>query len=162
VRWLLIDQLLECDPGRRAVAVKTFPMSDLVFLTHFEANPVVPGVLQIEMVAQAAAKSLKILRPEMVSMLVSVKTAKFLRPVLPGDRCLITVDIKTHDDYAYESGVVEIDGVRVSQMELLVAFKPRVMVEPPERDVVIEAWRRRHGEHNEPFAVGAHAHTIAG
>jgi hypothetical protein len=98
----------------------------------------------------------------MVSMLVSVKTAKFLRPVLPGDRCLITVDIKTHDDYAFESGVVDVDGVRVSRMELLVAFKPRVIVEPLERDVVIEAWRRRQGEHNEPIAVGAHAHTIAG
>lgn len=162
MRWFLIDQLLECDPGRRAVAVKTFPMSDLMFLTHFDANPVVPGVLQIEMVAQAGAKSLKLLRPEMLTMLVSIKSAKFFRPVLPGDRCRITVDIMTRDDYATETGIVEVEGVRVSQSELLVAFVPRVTVEPPERDVIIEAWQRRHGGHSEPSAMGARADAVVG
>jgi hypothetical protein len=119
-------------------------------------------VLQIEMVAQAAAKCLKILRPEKLTMLISVKSAKFLRPVLPGDRCRITVDIRTRDDYATESGVVEVDGVRVSHMELLVAFVPREVVEPPERDVIIEAWQRRNGGHSEPFAMGARPDAIVG
>ena len=161
MRWFLIDQLLECEPGRRAVAVKTFPMSDLMFLTHFDANPVVPGVLHIEMVAQAAAKSLKILRPQMLTMLTSVKAAKFFRPVLPGDRCHITVDIQTRDDYALESGQVHVEGVRVSQVELLVAFVPRAVVEPPERDVIIDAWLRRQGGRHEPLAVGAGSDTAA-
>jgi 3-hydroxyacyl-[acyl-carrier-protein] dehydratase len=160
VRWFLIDQLLECEPGRRAVAVKTFPMSDLMFLTHFDANPVVPGVLHIEMIAQAAAKSLKILRPERLTMLVSVKSAKFFKPVLPGDRCHITVDITTRDDYATESGIVEVDGVRVSQAELLVAFVPRLEIEPPERDVIIAAWMRRQGGQSEPLAVVTRADAV--
>lgn len=160
MRWFLIDQLLECEPGRRAVAVKTFPMSDLMFLTHFESNPVVPGVLHIEMVAQAAAKSLKILRPEMLTMLISVKSAKFFRPVLPGDRCRVAVDIVTRGDYATESGIIDVDGVRVSQAELLVAFVPRA--EPPERDAIIEAWRRRQGGQSESVAVGARADAVAG
>jgi len=160
VRWFLIDQLLECEPGKRAVAVKTFPLSDLVFLTHFDRDPVVPGVLQIEMVAQAAAKSLKIFRPDMVTMLVSVKSAKFLRQVTAGDRCHIVVDITTRDHYAHERGVVDVDGVRVSEMELLVAFKPRVAAERPEDDVVIAAWQRRTGGHREPPAMGARVDAV--
>jgi 3-hydroxyacyl-[acyl-carrier-protein] dehydratase len=157
---VLIDQLLECEPGTRAVAIKTFPLSDLLFLTHFPGNPVVPGVLQIEMVAQTASQSLKLLRPEMQTMLVSVKSARFMRPVLPGDRCQISVDIVARGQYATESGVIEVNGVRVSQAELMVAFTPRVILDPPERDVIIEAWRRRQGGHIEPHAVGERAETI--
>jgi 3-hydroxymyristoyl/3-hydroxydecanoyl-(acyl carrier protein) dehydratase len=157
VRWYLIDQLLECEPGRLAVAVKTFPMSDFLFQTHFDANPVVPGVLHIEMMAQAAAKSLKILRPDQVTMLVNVKSAKFFRPVLPGDRCRVRVDIETRDQYAIESGVIDVDGIVVSRAELLVAFAPRVLCDPPERDPILEAWRRRHGGQDEPVAMGARA-----
>jgi 3-hydroxyacyl-[acyl-carrier-protein] dehydratase len=154
VRWYLIDQLIECEPGRLAVAVKTFPMSDDLFQTHFAGNPLVPGVLHIEMMAQAAAKSLRILRPDQLTMLVSVKSAKFFRPVLPGDRCRITVEIEAHDQYARESGVIDVDGVVVSRAELLVAFAPRVPFDP-ERDPIIEGWRQRRGGQDEPAAMGA-------
>jgi 3-hydroxyacyl-[acyl-carrier-protein] dehydratase len=159
---LLIDQLLECEPGRRAVAVKTFPFSDLLFQTHFPSFPIVPGVLQIEMVAQAGAKSLKLLRPDQVSILVSVKSAKFFRPVEPGDRCRITVDITAREEYATELGVVEVEGVRVSQMELLVAFRPHGMPDRPERDLILEAWQRRAGGNREPFALVERADAIVG
>ncbi len=160
MRWFLIDQLLECEPGRRAVGVKTFPLSDLFFLDHFTANPIVPGVLQIEMVAQTGGKSLRLLRPEMQALIGSVKSAKFIRPIRPGDRCRITVDIVTHSDYAIESGIVEVDGVRVCQAELLAVFVPRALAEPPEQDLIIGAWQRRHGGQHEPLAVGERAHTV--
>ena len=143
MRWILIDQLLECDPGKRAVGVKTFPLSDLFFLDHFTGNPIVPGVLQIEMMAQTGGKSLRLLRPEMQALLGSVKSAKFLKPIRPGDRCRITVDIVTRDDYAIETGIVEVDGVRVSQAELLAVFVPRAVAEPPDQDAIIAAWQRR-------------------
>ena len=50
VRWLLIDKLEECDPGKHAVAVKVFPRSDLMFMDHFPGQALVPGVLEIEMI----------------------------------------------------------------------------------------------------------------
>ena len=161
MRWLLVDQLLECVPGRHAVAVKAFALSDPIFVTHFPGNPVVPGVLQIEMVAQAAAKSLRVFRPGMMATLASVKSARFLRPVVPGDRCVARVSISPGDDHAVASGMVEVDGVRACQMELLLALRPRAIVEPLERDTVIHAWLRRNGGRQEPSVAGAHAAPVA-
>jgi|SRR6185369_2062737 len=149
MRWVLIDQLLECVPGRRAVAVKTFPMSDMMFVPGFQTHPAVPELLLIESVAQAAAKSLRLFRPDMLTMLVSIKSARFLEPVLAGDRCRIQVDIVAREKYAVESGVVDVDGVRALETELLVVFAPRPVVEAPEQDVIINAWRRRRMNHLE-------------
>lgn len=143
MRWVLIDQLLECDPGRRATAVKTFPMSDLLFVGDAHGHPIVPNVLLIEAVAQAAAKSLRVLRPDQITMLVAVKSATFKQPVRPGDRCHIEVDITTREEYASERGTIDVEGTRVAEMEMLVVFAKRPVIDPTERDVIIEAWQRR-------------------
>lgn len=162
MRWLLIDQMLACTPGRQAVAVKTFALAELIFITHFPGHPVVPGVLLIEIVTQTAAKSLKVARPDLVSSLASVKSAKFLRPVVPGDRCVVTVDLEMDDQGAWARGAIEVEGTRVCQMTLRLAVTPRATTDPLEFDVIVDAWQRRQGHRHEPRAVGAHADTAAG
>lgn len=156
MRWILVDRLLECVPGERAVAVKTFPRSDLLFTDHFAGFPTVPGVLQVEMIAQTAGRCIRIARPDVLTMLGVVRSAKFFRRVEPGDVCRISVEIlKLRDAYALQSGVVEVDGVRVAQAELVAAIVPAPVSPAP--DPVVEEWRQRleRAREHDPLEEGA-------
>jgi 3-hydroxyacyl-[acyl-carrier-protein] dehydratase len=138
----LIDKLVECVPGKRAVAVKTFPRSEVLFMDHFAGLPTVPGVLQIEMVLQTAAKAIKLERPSVLSLLGVVRCAKFFRRIEPGDHCRITAEIvRMRERYALQTGIIEVDGVRVARVDVMVALVPSTAraVEDP----LIEEWRSR-------------------
>jgi 3-hydroxyacyl-[acyl-carrier-protein] dehydratase len=118
-----VDRLQSCDPGRRAVATKTFPRSDLLFMDHFPGLPTVPGVLQIEMMAQTGGVCIRQARAGVRTLLGAVRSARFIRRVEPGDQCRITVEIeRLRDDYALASGRIEVDGQKVSEAEILFAL----------------------------------------
>jgi 3-hydroxyacyl-[acyl-carrier-protein] dehydratase len=138
--WRPIDRLLACEPGRSAVAEKSFPPDEPLFADHFPGFPTVPGVLQIEMIAAAAGRALRLARPDRLPLLAAVKEAKFRRRIGPGERCTITATIvQLHADRAAAEGVVEVDGERAASATVLYA-----LVEAPEaarRDPVLEAWR---------------------
>lgn len=86
--FLMIDRVLELEPGKKAVAIKNVTINDGFFAGQFPGKPVMPGVMIIEAMAQAAI----ILFSGQVSYsLVSLK-ASFLNPVFPGDQLKITVE----------------------------------------------------------------------
>lgn len=95
---LLIDRVLECEPGRRLRALKNVTINEPFFGGHFPGRPVMPGVLILEVMAQAtgllALRSLEEL-PERDSMyyFVGVDHARFRKPVLPGDQLLVEVNL---------------------------------------------------------------------
>jgi 3-hydroxyacyl-[acyl-carrier-protein] dehydratase len=95
---LLVDRVLECEPGKRILALKNVSMNEPFFTGHFPHHPVMPGVLIIEALAQAAAiLSFKTLgnKPDDKSVyyFVGIDDARFKRPVGPGDQLILDVTL---------------------------------------------------------------------
>lgn len=96
---LLVDRVLECEPGKGIVAIKNVTINEPFFSGHFPHHPVMPGVLVIEALAQAAAiLSFRTLgtRPDdrSVYYFVGIDEARFKRPVVPGDQLLLEVALE--------------------------------------------------------------------
>ena len=93
---LLVDRVLECEPGKRILAIKNVTINEPFFSGHFPHHPVMPGVLIVEAMAQAAAiLSFRTLgtKPDDKSVyyFVGIDGARFKRPVCPGDQLLLEV-----------------------------------------------------------------------
>jgi len=93
--FLLIDRVEELEEGKRVVAVKNVTMNEYFFQGHFPQEPVMPGVLIIEALAQAGAVA--ILKMEQykgkIAYFASIEKAKFRRKVVPGDVLRLEVEI---------------------------------------------------------------------
>ena len=95
---LLVDRVLECEPGKRILALKNVTINEPFFSGHFPHHPVMPGVLIIEAMAQAAAiLSFKTLgnRPDERSVyyFVGIDEARFKKPVSAGDQLVLEVTL---------------------------------------------------------------------
>jgi 3-hydroxyacyl-[acyl-carrier-protein] dehydratase len=144
MRWLLIDQILECEPGVSAVGVKTFPRSDEIFMDHFPGFPIVPGVLQIEMIAQMAGKCAAMATPGILPVLGNVKGAKFYRNISPGDRCVIKARVtKITKSYVLGEGEVEVDGQKCSRASILFGVVDRTKLNSNNFDAVTQEFLAR-------------------
>lgn len=96
---LLVDRVLECEPGKRILAIKNVTINEPFFDGHFPHHPVMPGVLIIEALAQTAAiLSFQTLgtRPDEKSVyyFVGIDEARFKRPVIPGDQLMLEVTVE--------------------------------------------------------------------
>jgi 3-hydroxyacyl-[acyl-carrier-protein] dehydratase len=96
---LMIDRVLECEPGKRIVALKNVSINEPYFPGHFPLRPVMPGVLILEAMAQAAAilvfRTLDVLPDEKaVYYYAGIDNARFKRPVEPGDQLAVEVLIQ--------------------------------------------------------------------
>lgn len=99
--FLLVDRVLACEPGKTITALKNVSINEPFFQGHFPNYPVMPGVLIIECMAQAAAiltfHSEKA-RPDKRSVyfFVGIDNARFKKPVVPGDALRLEVAITRH------------------------------------------------------------------
>ena len=96
---LLVDRVLECEPGKRLLAIKNVTINEPFFAGHFPHYPVMPGVMVIEALAQAAAiLSFRTLgtKPDdrSVYYFAGIDEARFKRPVVPGDQLLLEVALE--------------------------------------------------------------------
>jgi len=96
---LLVDRVLECEPGKRILAIKNVTINEPFFSGHFPHHPVMPGVLIVEAMAQAAAiLSFRTLgtKPDEKSVyyFVGIDEARFKRPVSPGDQLVLEVALE--------------------------------------------------------------------
>lgn len=91
----MLDRIVEVEYGKRAVGIKNLSYNEPFFQGHFPQQPVMPGVLQMEALAQLGAwLLLKELGAEgQVGYFVSIKEAKFRRPVIPGDQLRLEIEI---------------------------------------------------------------------
>lgn len=95
--FLLLDRILTLEPGQRASAVKNVSLSDPWFQGHFPRNPIMPGVLIIEAMAQLGGILLMAMQPaeapQKLAMLTGVDQVRFRRRVLPGDQLILTAEL---------------------------------------------------------------------
>ena len=85
--FLLVDRILECEPGVKAKGIKCVSADELQFLGHFPGQHVMPGVLIIEALAQTGAVAIlsKEENKGKLALFGGIKMAKFKRQVIPGD-----------------------------------------------------------------------------
>lgn len=91
---LLLDRVLECTPGERVVALKNVSINEPQFQGHFPERPILPGVLIVESIAQAAGIITLSAHPDYrrkAFYLAGLDGFRFRRPVIPGDQLRITV-----------------------------------------------------------------------
>ncbi len=94
--FLLVDRIVELDPGKRVVGIKNVTFNEEFFQGHFPGNPVMPGVLIVEAMAQVAGVGLLGGMPETerkLLYLTGIDRCKFRRPVVPGDQLRIEAEI---------------------------------------------------------------------
>lgn len=97
--FLMVDRVLEIEPGRRIRAVKNVTINEPQFQGHFPHRPVMPGVLMLEALAQAAAvlafTSMGTdLDEGKVYYFVGIDAARFKRPIEPGDQVILDVTLE--------------------------------------------------------------------
>jgi 3-hydroxyacyl-[acyl-carrier-protein] dehydratase len=106
---LLVDRVLEIEAGRRIKAIKNVTINEQFFMGHFPNRPVMPGVLMLEALAQAAAllsftTSGESPDDNTVYYFVGIDRARFKRPVEPGDQLMLDVSLLRH-----KSGIFKFD-----------------------------------------------------
>jgi len=96
--FLLIDKIIDCRPGESITAVKNVSINEPFFTGHFPGNPVMPGVLIIEAMAQAGGVLSHVTagqtEPKPLYYLVSVDETRFRKPVTAGDQLVINVKVE--------------------------------------------------------------------
>lgn len=93
--FLLVDRIIEMEPGKRAVGLKNVTMNEAFFQGHFPGKPVMPGVLMVEAMAQVAGV-VALSMPELkgkLAFFMSVDGVKFRRVVEPGDQVVMEIEI---------------------------------------------------------------------
>ena len=124
--FLLVDRILDHEPGEFAIGQKCVSANEAFFAGHFPQYKVMPGVLILEALAQAGAVSI-LSMPENTGKLVffgGVKNARFRRQVVPGD--VLTLEcriIKSRAGVGVGSAVATVDGERACEAELIFAVK---------------------------------------
>jgi beta-hydroxyacyl-ACP dehydratase FabZ len=126
---LLVDRVLEMEPGKRIVAVKNVTINEPVFLGHFPGRPVMPGVFLIEGMAQAGGLLLLHDIPDRQSKLLlfaSIEEAKFRRPVVPGDQIRYEIEVlRLRSTYCKLAGKALVDGQLAAEAVLSSAMVNR-------------------------------------
>ncbi len=134
---LLVDRVLECVPGASIKALKNVSVNEPFFVGHFPHYKVMPGVLIIEALAQAAAVlSYKTLdkRPESSSVyyFVGIDAARFKRPVTPGDQLILDVTLGRQLRGIWKfNATASVEGAVVAEAELMCTLKEIPAVEAP-------------------------------
>jgi 3-hydroxyacyl-[acyl-carrier-protein] dehydratase len=96
--FLLLDRIVEIEPGKRIVALKNVTYNEPFFAGHFPHLPVMPGVLIIEAMAQAAAvlafrTAERKQDDKTVVYFAGIDNARFKRPVIPGDQLMLHAEL---------------------------------------------------------------------
>src|SRR5215472_12955894 len=120
--FLLVDRIVEMEPDR-VVGIKNVTLNEPFFQGHFPDFPVMPGVLIIEAMAQAAGvlvlKSMEDRQNKLV-LLVAVENARFRRPVVPGDCLRMEMKLtKRKASVAKMAGVATVNGQVVAEAEVM-------------------------------------------
>jgi 3-hydroxyacyl-[acyl-carrier-protein] dehydratase len=130
--FLLVDKVVELEARTRILAVKQVTINEPFFAGHFPGAPVMPGVLQIEALAQAGA--ILVLqefedRSSKIPFFSTIEYAKFRRPVVPGDTLMLEViALRTGAKVQKMRGIATVDGQTTCEAEILCILADREKV----------------------------------
>lgn len=128
--FLLVDKVIELEPLVRIVGVKQVTANEHFFIGHFPGAPLMPGVLQIEALAQVGA--ILVLREfedreKKIPFFSGIENAKFRRPVVPGDTLMLEVTaLRVGSKVQKMRGVATVDGQITAEAEILCIIADRV------------------------------------
>jgi len=127
--FLLVDKIIELEPRTRIVGIKQVTMNEPFFAGHFPGAPVMPGVLQIEALAQVGAiLALREFedRDAKIPFFSGIEGAKFRKPVLPGDTLVLEVTaLRTGSRVQKMRGVAMVDGQVTTEAEIMSVIADR-------------------------------------
>jgi 3-hydroxyacyl-[acyl-carrier-protein] dehydratase len=129
--FLLIDRVIDVDQNKSITAIKNVTMNENFFVGHFPSAPVMPGVLIVEAMAQAAGvlvvHSQGLAGQGKLVYFMTIDNCKFRRPVTPGDQIIIDVTVtKSRGNVWKFAGVSKVDGQVCAEAEF-----GAMIVDPP-------------------------------
>jgi 3-hydroxyacyl-[acyl-carrier-protein] dehydratase len=127
--FLMVDKIIELDPRKRIVGIKQVTANEYFFEGHFPEVPIMPGVLQVEALAQVGAiLALREFedREEKIPFFSGIKNAKFRRPVVPGDTLILEVTaLRIGTKVQKMHGQAKVNGQVTAEAEITSVLSPR-------------------------------------
>lgn len=126
--FLLVDRILELERGQRVVGMKNVTMNEPFFIGHFPGRPVMPGVLIVEMMAQAGCVMLLTLEQYAgkLAYMGGIEKARFRRPVVPGDTLIAEITlIKARSSIGWVKAEARVGDAVVCEAEISFALVDR-------------------------------------
>jgi 3-hydroxyacyl-[acyl-carrier-protein] dehydratase len=119
---LLVDKITKIEKNKSIIGIKNVTFNEPHFMGHFPGNPIMPGVLIVEAMAQTSAvmvvKSAAFIAEEKLVYFMSINNVKFRKPVVPGDVLELHVEVVQNRGSVWKFKAVGIvDGTRVTEAE---------------------------------------------
>jgi 3-hydroxyacyl-[acyl-carrier-protein] dehydratase len=127
---LLIDRVLELDPGRYCKALKNVTANEQVFQGHFPRMAVMPGVMLVEAMAQVGGVVIHSVTPaeiveQSLVFFAGIEKSRFRYPVVPGDQVYLTATVKNNRQSLWIlDGKAHVDNKLVAQAEIKLMLQP--------------------------------------
>lgn len=125
--FLLVDRILEMVPGKGGRGLKNVTANEPYFAGHFPGKPIMPGVLQLESMAQVASVIMLVQAEERgkIPYFAGVDKVRFRRPVVPGDAFIVDVEIVwTRGTFGRVKAVGSVDGQVCIEAEMTYSLLP--------------------------------------
>lgn len=129
--FLLVDRILELEPGVKSVGIKNVTANEPFFQGHFPEYPVMPGVLIVEAMAQTGGVALKVMDEykDKLALFAGINNVRFKRQVKPGDTLLMTVELgQFRRGIGTCNATATVDGELACKGELMFALVPDPML----------------------------------
>lgn len=125
--FLLVDRILSGEKEKSMVGLKNVSMNEPFFQGHFPSDPIMPGVLILEGMAQVGGILAFYSIPEMVGekliYFAGIDKVRFRRPVVPGDQLIFEMKVIKHKGKIWKmAGTAKVDNVVVAEAEFMAAF----------------------------------------